>query len=143
MRRFMSDMVGFVAVGPFVIGLFAVVRQPPQRREIIEGTVVLMAVAMVTRIIIQLPARLWETTLPIAWLFPMLLWLTARCQPAFAAAAVFLIATTIVSTTVFGIGHFGDLTIPIEDRILQAQTAVLFVAPCAFVLAALFCGSQK
>jgi integral membrane sensor domain MASE1 len=135
---FMSDMVGFIAVGPFVVGLFAAVRRPSPRREIIEGAVMLLAIAMVLGIIIPLPPHLWATTLPIAWLFPMLLWLTARCRPAFAAAAAFLIATTIVSTTVFGIGHFGNAEMPIDDRILQAQATVLFVAPCAFVLAALF-----
>jgi integral membrane sensor domain MASE1 len=35
---FMSDMVGFITLGPFVIGLFSVVRRPPPRREIIEAT---------------------------------------------------------------------------------------------------------
>jgi C4-dicarboxylate-specific signal transduction histidine kinase len=68
----------------------------------------------------------------------MLLWLSARCRPVFAAAAAFLVSITVVSTTVFGIGHFGDIELPIDERILQAQTTILFVALCAFVLAALF-----
>jgi signal transduction histidine kinase len=41
-------------------------------------------------------------------------------------------------TTVFGIGHFGGLGIPVGDRNLQAQVTILVVALGAFVLAALF-----
>ncbi len=135
---FLSDMIGFITLGPFVLGLFAAWRQLPPQREILEGLVALLALAMVTGTIILLPSWFWETALPIAWLFPILLWLAARCRPIFAAAAAFLVSTTVVSTTVFGIGHFGDVTVPIDDRILQAQTAVLFVALGALVLAALF-----
>ena len=98
----------------------------------------LLALALMIAIIIPLPSQLWETALPIAWLFPMLLWLTARCRPFFAASAVALVSITVVSTTVFGIGHFGDPNLPIENRILQAQSTILFVALCTFVLAALF-----
>ena len=36
---------------------------------------------------------------PIALLFPLLLWLAARCRPVFAAAAAFIVALTIVWTT--------------------------------------------
>jgi signal transduction histidine kinase len=135
---FMSDMVGFIALGPFVIGLFAAVRQPPPWREIIEGIVALLALAAVIAMIIPLSPRLWATMLPIAWLFPMLLWLTARCRPVFAAAAAGIVSVSVVSTTVFGIGHFGDPSLPIDDRILLAQSAILFVALSTFVLAALF-----
>jgi signal transduction histidine kinase len=135
---FMSDMVGFITVAPFVIGLLAGLRRPMPRREFVEGTVALLALAMITGIIISLPSQLWATARPIAWLFPMLLWLTARCGPVFAAAAVSIVSITIVSTAVWGIGHFGDPELPINDRILEAQTAILFVAFCALVLAALF-----
>lgn len=134
----LSDMIGFIALGPFVLGLFAAWRQPPPQREIMEGLVALLTLAMVTGIIILLPSWLWETALPITGLFPMLLWLAARCRPIFAAAAAFLVSTAVVSTTVFSIGHFGDVRVPMDDRILQAQTSVLFVALGALVLAALF-----
>jgi integral membrane sensor domain MASE1 len=135
---FMSDMVGFITLGPFVIKLFSVVREPPPRREIVEGVVALFALALMLAIIIALPLQLWATAIPAAWLFPMILWLTARCRPFFAAAAAALVSITIVSTTVFGIGHFGNLVLSIDDRILQAQSTILFVALAAFVLAALF-----
>ena len=68
----------------------------------------------------------------------MLLWLAARCRPVFAAAGGFIVSVTIVCTTVFSIGHFGDPTLPIGDRILGAQASILVVALSAYVLAALF-----
>ena len=68
------------------------------------------------------------TVLPIAALFPILLWITARCRPVYAAAAVFLVSTAFVTTAVFGVGHFGNASIQFHDRTLQAQSAILFVA---------------
>jgi PAS domain S-box-containing protein len=75
---------------------------------------------------------------PIALLFPLLLWLAARCRPVFAAAAAFVVALTIVWTTTFGIGYFGDPELPIEDRIVGAQAGILTTSLCALVLAGLF-----
>jgi signal transduction histidine kinase len=68
----------------------------------------------------------------------MLLWLAARCRPVFAAAAVFLVSITVVSTAVFGVGHFGDASLSLAERVPQAQAVILFVALGAYILAALF-----
>jgi signal transduction histidine kinase len=135
---FMGDMVGFVALGPFVIGLFAAARQLPGRRELIEGAAGLLALTMMTAIVIWLPKGYWETLLPIAWLFPMLFWLAVRCRPLFAAAGAFIVSIAVVWTTVFGIGHFGNAGLAVSDRNLQAQATILVVALGALVLAALF-----
>jgi signal transduction histidine kinase len=135
---FASDAVGIVAVAPLVIGLAAAVREPPRRSELIEGTAALVVLAAMTGIIISLPQEPWETVVPGALLFPMLLWLAARCRPVFAAAGAFMVSLTVVWTTIFSIGHFGDPDLPIEGRILQAQAVILVVALGAFVLAALF-----
>jgi PAS domain S-box-containing protein len=43
-----------------------------------------------------------------------------------------------VSTTTFGLGHFGDPDLPIADRVLAARAGILVVALWAYVLAALF-----
>ena len=80
----------------------------------------------------------WGTVVPVALLFPMLLWLAARCRPVFATTAALISALTIVLTTTFGIGFFGDATFPISERILGAQASILAVSFCVFVLAALF-----
>ena len=135
---FASDFVGIIAVAPLVVGLAAVVRRPSPRSEVIEGTLGLLALALVTGLIISLPRVFWETVFPITWLFPVLAWLAARGRPAFSAAGAFLVSTTIVLTTILGIGHFGDPSHPINDRILNAQAGILVVTLSAYVLAAIF-----
>lgn len=135
---FASVFVGIVTVTPLVIGLADAVRHPPFRREYVEGTFALLSLAVVTSIIVTLPREAWEVLLPVAWPFPILLWLAGRSRPIFAAAGAFLASNIIVWTTIFGIGHFGDASSPLGDRVLEAQAAVLFLAVSAYVLAALF-----
>src|SRR5262245_41257972 len=122
---FASDFVGIIAVAPLVIGFAAVVRRPSPRSEVIEGTLGLLALALMTGLIISLPRGLWETVFPITWLFPVLAWLAARARPAFSAAGAFLVSVAIVLTTILGVGHFGDASRPIDDRILGAQAGIL------------------
>jgi signal transduction histidine kinase len=135
---FASDAVGIIAVAPLVIGLAAAARDPPPRRELAEGAAVLALLTAMTGIIILLPNTPWQTLVPGALIFPMVLWLAARCRPVFAAAGAFIVSLTVVWATIFGIGHFGDIALPQEDRILQAQAVILVVTLGAFVLAALF-----
>ena len=135
---FASDVVGIIAVAPLVIGCAAAVREPPPRSELVEGSIALALLAVMTGFIISLPPEPWETVVPGALLFPMLLWLAARCRPVFAATGAFMVSFAVVWTTIFGIGHFGDTDLPIDARILQAQAVILVVTLGAFVLAALF-----
>ena len=135
---FGSDAVGIIAVAPLVIGLAGAARRPQGRREFVEGFAALGLLGAMTGIIISLPEQPWETVVPGALLFPMLLWLAARCRPVFAAAGGFMVSIAIVWTAIFGIGHFGDVRLPIHDRILQAQAVILVVTLGACVLAALF-----
>jgi PAS domain S-box-containing protein len=123
---FVSDAFGVITVAPLVIGLAEALRHPPARHEMLEGIAALVTLAVTTIIVVSLPPEPWETVLPIAVLFPILLWITARSQPVFAAAAAFTVSLTIVWTITFAISHFGDRGLPIE------------VALCAYVLAALF-----
>jgi PAS domain S-box-containing protein len=135
---FASDALGIVTVAPVLIGLAAAARDPPPRGELIEGGVALVATTAMGALVIFLPRQPWASVVSIALLFPVLLWLAARCRPVFDAAAAFIISLTIVWTTTFGIGLFGDTNFPIADRILGAQAGILAVSLCAFVLAALF-----
>jgi len=135
---FASDFIGIVAVAPLVIGVANFVRRPSPWGEVIEGTIGLLAIVFVTGLIILLPRRLWETVFPITWLFPVLASLAARARPEFSAAGAFVVSITIVLTTILGIGHFGDPSHPINDRVLEAQAGILLVALSAYVLAALF-----
>jgi signal transduction histidine kinase len=129
-----SNVPGIVAVGPLLIGLVSAVRDPPPRSEIIEGVVALVALTALSGLIIFFPREPWV----IALLFPLLLWLAARCRPVFAAAAAFIIALTIVWTTTFSIGMFGQENFPMAERVLASQAAILAVSLCAIVLASLF-----
>jgi PAS domain S-box-containing protein len=135
---FTSDALGIITVAPLLIGLDSSARDPPPRREVVEGAAALATLTLLSGVIIFLPREPWATVVPIAALFPLLLWLAARCRPVFAAAAAFIVALTIVWTTTFGIGIFGDADFPIAERILSGQAGILAVSLCSFVLAALF-----
>jgi PAS domain S-box-containing protein len=136
---FASDAVGIIIVAPLVIGLAKALRESPPHKEILEGVVALAALAAVMIVIIVLlPPEPRQTVRPAALVLPVLLWLTARCQPVFAAAAAFIVSLMTVWTITFGIGHFGDPGLPIGDRILDAQSAIVAFTLYAYVLAALF-----
>jgi signal transduction histidine kinase len=128
---------GIVAVAPLLIGLVSAVRHPP-RSEIVEGVVALVALTALSGLIVFLPREPWAVVALVALLFPLLLWLAARCRPVFAAAAAFIVALTIVWTATFSIGMFDAENFPIAERTSAAQAAILAVSLCAIVLASLF-----
>jgi PAS domain S-box-containing protein len=135
---FASDALGILTVAPLIIELASAAREPPPRSELIEGTLGLTALVCICAFVIFLPQGHWGIVIPIAALFPLLLWLAARCRPIFAAAAAFIIAITLVCMTTFSIGYFGDSTLSAEQRIMGAQASVLAISLCALVLASLF-----
>jgi signal transduction histidine kinase len=135
---FLSDAIGIVTVAPLLIGLFAALRDPPPPNEISEGAAMLVLLVIASGIIVLLPREPWMAVLPAGLFFPLLLWVTARCRPVFAAAAAFVVTLMLVWTTTFGIGILGDPTIPVTERIIVAQASILTASFCALVLAALF-----
>ncbi len=135
---FASDALGTVAVAPLVIGLAALMRDFPPRREIAEGSLALAVVSIVCASLIFLPNQAWTAVLAVGALCPLLLWTASRLRPAFTALAIFICAITIVWATIFAIGIFGDMQLSIEQRVLGAQATVLATSLGALVLAALF-----
>jgi signal transduction histidine kinase len=135
---FASDAIGIIAVAPLVIGLAGIVRRPSPRSEVIEGTLAVVALAVVVGLIIPLSHEPWDDLLPITWLFPILFWLAARCRPAFSAMGAFVVSITIVWATVLGIGFFGKPDSPITERVMGAQASILVVSLSAYILSALF-----
>jgi PAS domain S-box-containing protein len=133
-----SDALGIVTVAPLLTGLALAARDPPPRNELIEGVAALIPLAVISGLIIFLPRDTWAIVVSITTLFPLLLWLAARCRPVFSATAVFIVALTIVWTTTFGIGIFNEADFPVVQRILTAQAGILAISLCSFVLAALF-----
>jgi signal transduction histidine kinase/DNA-binding response OmpR family regulator len=133
-----SDALGIITVAPIVIGLGPNARDRLGRAEIIEGALAVAALALMSAFAIVLPLRFIATIVPVALLFPPLLWLAARCRPVFAAAAVFIVSLIIVWMTTFGIGYFGNPELPAAERVLAAQASILLVTLATLVLAALF-----
>src|SRR5258706_8218070 len=89
-----------------------------------------------SRIFIQ--NRTWSFDVAIAALCPLIVWTAARLPPFFTAAATFICAITIVWTTTFGIGVFGDPRLSMDQRILYAQATILAISFGALIIAALF-----
>ena len=135
---FLSDAIGIVTIAPLLIGLGAAVRDPPPHTEVSEGAAVLVMLVIASGIIVLLPREPWMAVLPAGLFFPLLLWVTARCRPVFAAGAAFIVALTVVWATTFDIGILGDQSLPVTQRILVAQASILTASFCALVLAALF-----
>ena len=135
---FSSDAIGTITVAPLAIGLASLARNFPPRREIVEGALALAVVSLVCALLVFLPNEPWTAELAIGALCPLLLWIASRLRPAFTAIATFICAITIVWTTIFAIGIFGDLQLSIGERVLQARPlscrshwAPLFLGPCS------------
>jgi PAS domain S-box-containing protein len=140
---FSAGLLGIVTVAPLLIGLGEAVRNMPPRRELVEGVTALVILTALSAFLISMPQGPWVTALPVALVFPLLLWIAVRCQPVFAAAAMFVLTLAIVWSATLKVGHFGDASIPLADRILAAQTLVLAATLLALVLAALFCERRR
>jgi signal transduction histidine kinase len=131
-----SDALGIITVAPLLIELAPAARNRPPLSELVEGTAAVAALALASALAIFLRSELLANVGPVAVLFAPLLWLAARCRPVFAAAAALIISLSIVWTTTFGIGYFGNRD-P-NERVLAAQISILLVTISASVVAALF-----
>ena len=138
-----SDAIGVVTVAPLVIGLARTLRDPPEISELMEGGLALVVLTLVSAIGFGAPTDYWFTILPLALLFPLLLWPAAHCRPVFAAAAAFILALAIVLTITFGIGRLGDPSMRLGDRVHAAEAALLAISACALGLAALFAERRR
>jgi PAS domain S-box-containing protein len=133
---FASDFTGIIAVAPLIIGLAATLRAPPSRRELVEGALALIAIAATTAIVIvMLPAGWFDINLAVVLLFPVVLWIAARCRPVIASAAVFIVSLMVMATVTIKFGNYDGVAAPSMD---EAQTTILGTALCAFILSALF-----
>lgn len=140
---FASDAMGVITVAPLMIGLFSAARDRPPPREVVEGLLALVCVMALAGLILRLPSEAWAVEIIVALFFPLSLWIAARCPPVFAAAAVFMVAITVVWTTSFGIGVFGNPDLPVGERVLTAQASILATSLGALILAALFAERRR
>jgi PAS domain S-box-containing protein len=136
---FASDAMGIVTVAPLIVGLVSLVRIPTPRRELVEGILGIAAVAATTGVIIfLLPQMWWELVVPVELLFPLVLWLSARCRLVFTSAAIFVISVAIVGAVTFDLGNFGKVGPTTEARIWGSQAGILGVTLFALLVAAVF-----
>ena len=135
---FASDTLGTLTVAPLVIGLASLIRNVPAAREAAESALALAVVCVLCAFLVFLPNKPWTLELATISLCPLFVWMAARLPPGITAVATFICAITIVLTTTFAMGFFGDPRLPIEQRIESAQASILAVSFGALVLTALF-----
>src|SRR5262249_7425730 len=115
-------LLGTLTIAPLLIGLCELPREFPPRRELIEGTIAIVILALLSVLLILLPQEPWDSALPVAFVLPVLLWLAVRCRPVFGATAASGLAVIIFLSTASHTAHFAAASIPLADRILAAQT---------------------
>jgi PAS domain S-box-containing protein len=135
---FASDGLGTLTVAPLVIGSASLIRSVPSARDAAESALALAVLCVLCAFLVLLPNKYWTGELAVVALWPLFVWIAARLPPGIASAATFICAITIVVTTTFAIGIFGDTQLSIELRIQAAQASILAISFGALVLTALF-----
>ncbi|HEY7548920.1 MAG TPA: MASE1 domain-containing protein [Hyphomicrobiaceae bacterium] len=129
-----ADGLGIVTVAPLVVGLYHLAGERMPGRELIESLAALALLAASSAALYTAPAGSRVAQIPSAVLFPLLLWVAARCRPAFAAAAAFIISGALVGSTTFHLGPFARS----GATVLSVQVTMLVASLCTLTLAALF-----
>ena len=138
-----SHVVGIVVVAPLLFALDQLRRHPPSRGQTVEALAGLVILILVSLYAWSQPAKSWLTFSSTIVTLPPLLWLAARCQPAFAIAGASLSSSAVICATIFGIGRFGDEAVSITDRVHGAQTIVMMVMVSTLLLTALFAALKR
>src|SRR2546430_2524015 len=87
----MWPALGIVTVARLPIGLASAMCRAPPWREQVEGAVAVATLGAISAFVVSLPPGPWATAMPVAVVFPMVLWIAVRCRPVFAAAAAFIV----------------------------------------------------
>src|SRR5215468_3937179 len=135
---FLSDAVGILVIAPLLIELGQLRSQRRSRAELIEGTGTVVLIALASIYAVTFPTGTWLSFEPDAIAFLVLLWLTARNQEPFAIAGAFAVSIAVIGAATYGTGHFGDVTLPIAQRVQGAQVVAIMVTAFTLVLSALF-----
>jgi len=138
-----ADAIGIVTVGPLLIGLHQLASERLSRRELIEGAGALLVLAALSAVIYPAPPGSWASYVPPAALFPILLWVTGRCGPVFAAAAAVIVCSALVYAVTFGLAPMGYPFIPLPLHVSGAQVTMLVTVLCVLVLSALFAERRR
>ena len=134
----LAHVLGIMLAAPLLIALAELRRHPPHLGRIAEALTALSILVLASVYAVCQPAGSWLTFSAAVVMFPPLLWLAARHQPAFAIAGASLASSAVLCATTFGLGRFGDMAVPIMDRVHGAQAIVLTLMISTLVLTALF-----
>jgi PAS domain S-box-containing protein len=134
-----SDGLGIVTTAPLVIGLYHLASERPPRNETVEGLAALALLAATSATVYVAPAGSWFPQVPPAVLFPLLLWIAARCRPVFAAAAAFIISGALFGAAILRLGPFALTDVPVPS----VQVTILIASLCALTLSALFAERRR
>ena len=137
---FTSDAMGIITIAPVVISLGEFSTRPWTRNEVLESLLIVFTLTLVAGVTYLMPPYLadWWLPVPVATIFPLLVWAAARCSAIVVSASLLLISMIIVGATTNGMGHFGDPSIPIVDRVLAAHLTMISIALCSILLIAVF-----
>jgi PAS domain S-box-containing protein len=135
---FAADGLGTLTAAPLVIGLASLMRNVPSTREAAESALALAVVCVLCAFLVFWPDRTWTLELAITALCPLFVWIAARLPPSIASAATFICAITIVATTTYSVGIFGDSRLSSAQRIQSAEASILAISFGALILTALF-----
>jgi PAS domain S-box-containing protein len=135
-----SDAIGIIMFAPLLIAVAELWGDPLTRGELREGLALLAGLVVLAALNHWLEPALARAWLPVpfATIFPVLLWIAARCRPVFLAAGLFIVALIIVWATTRGIGLLGDPELAAGDRIHSARLSMVAIAFCGLVLVAVF-----
>jgi PAS domain S-box-containing protein len=133
-----SHVVGIVVVAPLLIALDQIRRHPPSLGEMVEALSALTILLLATLYAAYQPTKSWLTFSETAVMLPPLLWLAARCRPAFAIVGASIASSAVICATTFGIGRFGDAAVPVMDRVHGAQALAMTLTVSTLILTALF-----
>jgi PAS domain S-box-containing protein len=144
---FAASSLGIVMVAPLLIGLGEASRERLRHQELIEGCAGLLVVGVVTAVLVSLADGPWATALPVALVFPFLLWIAIRCRPVFAAGAALVVGLTVIASATLKLGFFDSGTplanTSLANRILAAQTFVFIESVLVVLLAAVFAERRR
>jgi PAS domain S-box-containing protein len=134
-----ADGLGIVTTAPLVVGLYHMAGERAPSGATIEGLAALALLGATSVIVYAVPAGSSIPQIPAAVLFPLLLWIAARCRPVFAAAAGFIISGVLFGAATWHLGPFAAGGIPLPS----VQVTMLIATLCALTLSALFAERRR
>ncbi|MGO9174418.1 MAG: PAS domain S-box protein, partial [Rhodomicrobium sp.] len=135
-----ANVTGIVIVAPLLLALMPAVRKPPPRAILIEGSAVLILHALASAHAFGLlPFAFggWMLVAPLSTQMPLLLWLSVRCGPLFAAAGSLVLGLSIFVSFIIERGRFADAAFPLDERLFAMHFAMLATTLIALAVAAL------